>query len=81
MSKLIGNWCQTEDIKDEYQLEIDDHDWMGAVAVVKEESTGKWWVMHANYEAAGGFDTPEEAKLAAEEYCRENEYPFEILKG
>jgi hypothetical protein len=57
--KPIGNWGQLDD-PNEYQLEVDDNNWVGAVAVVKEEIDGKWWVMHGNYNPGGGCDTPEE---------------------
>jgi hypothetical protein len=80
MSKPTGNWGWTEDVN-EYQLDIDNDNWTGFIGVVKEETDDRWWAMHANYAIAGGFETPEKAQLAAEEYCRENNYPFNVVSA
>jgi hypothetical protein len=79
MSKPTGNWHYVEDCN-EYILDIDKDSWTGFLGVVKEETDGRWWAMHGNYEIAG-FDTPEEAQLVAEEYCRENDYPFNVVSA
>lgn len=76
MSKPTGNWFQVEG-ENHYQLDIPNDSWTGFLAVLPNEE-GEWWAMHANYEIAGGFETPEEAQIAAEEYCQENDYRFEV---